>query len=58
MVKNLISDPILACLVQILAHHFFSPVLPLIVIKHCSKLLSYAMQKKLMNETWENGKKP
>ena len=47
--KNLISDPILTT--PHYPHHphlqtFFSWVLPLLVVRHCSKLLSYAILRK------------
>ena len=37
--------------------HFFSCILPLHV-SHCCKLSLYAMEGKIRNQTWENGKKP
>ena len=36
----------------------FSCVLPLLVVRQCSKLSSNAMSGKLMNQTWENKEKP
>ena len=56
MTKNLIKDPILACLTQIWALNFFWRVVPLLVVIQCSKLLSYAIYRKT-NQTWEDGKK-
>ena len=50
MTKNLVSDPILAPLAQICPLKFFSWVLPLLDIMQ--------FQEKLMNQTWENRKKP
>ena len=41
--EKLILGPILAHLAQIWAPNFFLQVLPLLVIKHCSKLSSYAI---------------
>ena len=55
--KSLISVPILACLAQIWGLNFFSWVLPLLVVRHCSELWSYALSRKLINQTWEHGKK-
>ena len=55
--KNLILDPILACLTPIWAPNFFWQVSPLIVVRHCSKLSSYAIQGNLTKHTRENGKK-
>ena len=46
MVKKLISDPILARLVQIWAPKIFSYVLPLPDVRHCCKLSLYAISKK------------
>ena len=61
--KNLILDTVLVCLTQICPpppkKSFFWWVLSLLVVRHCSKLSSYhPMQfiRKLMNQTWENGK--
>ena len=51
MAKNLILDPILACLTPIWAPNFFWQVSPLIVVRHCSKLSSYAIKGNLMNQT-------
>ena len=55
--KPLILDPILVHLAQIWAPRFFLWVLPLLVVRVCSKLSSYGIYRKLMNQTWENGKK-
>ena len=41
MAKNLTLDPILTCLSQIWAPIIFLQVLPLLVVRHCSKLSSY-----------------
>ena len=53
MTKNLNLDLILARFAQ----KFFAGVLPLLDITHCCKLSLYAFQGKLINQTWENGKK-
>ena len=62
MVKNLVSGLILA---QIWAQKVFSWALPLLDITYCCKLslydcckLSLQFQEELMNQIWENGKKP
>ena len=43
MAKNLILDPIL---VQVLAPKIIFEILPPLVVRHCSMLSSYAIQKK------------
>ena len=43
MAKKLILDPILACLAQTWAPKIFLQVLALLVVRHCFKLLSYAI---------------
>ena len=50
MPKNLIWGPVLACSAQIWAPQFFFQFLPLLVVRHCSKLSSYAIYRKT-NET-------
>ena len=45
MAKNLILDLILAYLAQIWAPNFFLQVLPVLVVKHCSKLSLYAISR-------------
>ena len=52
--KNLILDPILT---QTWAPNFFLQLLPLLVVRHCSKLSSYAVYRKTNKPTWQNGKK-
>ena len=37
---------------------FFSKILPLLRVRHCCKLSLYATSRKLMNQIWENGRKP
>ena len=46
MTKKLIWGPILGDLVQIWAPENFLQVLPLLVVRHCSKLSSYAIERK------------
>ena len=38
--------------------NFFSKILPLLRVRHCCKLSLYATSRKLMNQIWENGRKP
>ena len=49
--KNLILCPILGS-------QFCMWVLPPPATRHCSNLSSYAIYRKVMHQTWENGKKP
>ena len=46
MTRNLIWGPILGDLVQIWAPKIFLQVLPPLVVRHCSKLSSYAIERK------------
>ena len=43
MAKNIVSDPILVCLAQILLHKSFLRVLFPLLFRHCFKLSSYAI---------------
>ena len=58
MAKNLILGLILVRLAQICP---FPPnflcELPVLVVRHCSKLSLWAFKLKLMNQTWNNGEK-
>ena len=57
--KNLlILHPVLACLAQIWVPKIFWGVSPLQVVRHCSKLSPIQFKRKLMNQTWENSKRP
>ena len=56
MTKNLMLAPILAHLAQIWSPKDVSQVLLLLVVGHCSKLSSYAIFGKLMNQTSEKAK--
>ena len=61
MAKNLVSGLILIPSAQIWATNFLSSLLPLLGVRHCFKLSLYAIsyrEPKLMNQTWQNGKKP
>ena len=59
MAENLILGLILVRLAQICP---FPPnflcELPVLVVRHCSKLSFWAFKLKLMNQTWNNGEKP
>ena len=55
--KNLIFGPILARLAQTWDPEFFSWLLPLLVVRHFSRLSYYAILRKLTNQTSENGEK-
>ena len=59
MTRNLILDPILAHLAKIWPHpHFFSlQVLPLLVVRYCSKLSSYAISRKTNEPNWRKWQK-
>ena len=57
MAKNLILDPILTNLTQILVQKLFSWILPLLLVRRCCKESLYAIQGIIMTQTWENGKK-
>ena len=46
MAKNLILDPVLACLTQILIPQKIFQVLPLLVVRHCSRLSFYGISRK------------
>ena len=46
MTQSLILDPILACLIQTWILKFFCQALPLLVIRDCSKLSPYVIQRK------------
>ena len=60
MTKNLILGPIFVHLVEIWTpfFFFFFQGLPLLVVRHCSKLSLYTISRKTNEPNWENDKKP
>ena len=59
MAENLILGLILVRLAQICPFPpNFLRELPVLVVRHCSKLSFWAFKLKLMNQTWNNGGKP
>ena len=62
MGKNLILDPILTHLAQIWGSQIVQWNLALLVVRHCSMLWKLMnkrkLKRKLINQTWGNGKKP
>ena len=54
MAKNLILDPILACLIQIWTLGIFLQLLPLLVVAQYSKLSSYTISRKTNEPNMKN----
>ena len=55
--KKLILERILVCLAQIWPPQFFLQVLPLLVVRYCSKLSSYAISRKTNEPNWRKWQK-
>ena len=58
MAKKQILEPVLACLAQIWAPKIFLRVLALLLVDIVPSYHLMQFRGKLINQTWENGKKP